>query len=147
MSRRFGLSALGLGLGFLAVGCGPGESPPPPITQTYSIKGKVGFPDGAPLRGGLVVFTPVQADAGGGKFRATGQVNVRKGTYAFTGGTGSAIGVSEGEYTVTVTPEPFEIPPAEYNGKNIPAKYQKADTTPLKFVCEGKDGEFDIVLK
>jgi hypothetical protein len=90
--------------------------------DTASISGKVTF-NGKPLTEGTITFTPVK------KGKAVAAKINADGTYA-------AATIPPGEYQVTVT---LTKPP-------VPAKYGKAETTPLKYtVAKGKNtADFDL---
>ena len=146
-SRRLVALAVGLAVGVAAWGCGPSTPSGPPIGTPATTHGKVTFPDGTALKGGIVTFTPVDPAGSGGsgmRFEASGLVD-DKGQYT-AGLNGDGKGLVPGEYKVTVNPRELgELPGS--NSKRIPAAWKDKASTPLTVTIENKDNTVDIVLK
>jgi hypothetical protein len=129
--RRSSL-ALAVGWAILAAGCRPSMAPPPAPTP---VRGKVVFANGQPLRGGVVTFNPVgetldRRYQGWGFVRPDGSYEV----------VSMGSGVAPGLYKVTVGPKD-EGELRGSNARQIPKKYNSAETTPLS--CEvSAEGEF-----
>jgi len=126
-----------------AGGCGgpPGAQVGTPVPT----HGKVTFADGSPLKGGIVYFTPLEAETGGKlRYEGAGTVDA-KGEYK-AGLNGDGAGLVPGEYKITVIPrEVGELPGS--NSNKIPAKYKEKGTTDLKATIGTSDNTVDIVLK
>jgi hypothetical protein len=126
-TKRFALLAL---LVVLLAGCG---------RSTYTVRGKVVFPDGTPLEGGWVVFhksegeSEVSAD---GPIQANGTFELR------TNRPGD--GVPPGTYRVLVKPR-------ERNKKErltlplfIDPKFERFETSGIVLTVEAKENDFEI---
>jgi hypothetical protein len=134
----------GMALAAAVAGCH--RTPQAPIAPPHHVQGKVVFADKTPLRGGVIVFVPVEAKAGGGLVRYECENLVdAKGAYKM-GLNGNDQGVPAGEYKVTVKPRDInEV--RNSNSNRIPTKYRDASKTPL--ACTVKEGEntIDFELK
>jgi hypothetical protein len=127
-------------------GCRTGRPPAgPPVATPYTTQGKVSFPDGSALRGGVVVFTPVEIKTGSKmRYEGAGLIN-DKGEYKI-GLNGDGTGVPAGDYKVTILPRDYQ----ELKGSNsarIPNQYREASTTPLTLTVKEQDNTFDLVLR
>ncbi|HZV03564.1 MAG TPA: hypothetical protein VE999_00605 [Gemmataceae bacterium] len=145
MLRRSMLLLTGLVLGpALTIGCQKGPPPGPNLATPYPVQGQIKFPNGTPLRGGVVYFTPTEIKAGR-KVRYEGACLVdAQGKYKI-GFNGDGAGVPAGEYKVTFTPRELgELPNS--NSGQIPKKYQEKSETPLIVTVEEQDNTFDFVL-
>ncbi len=114
-------------------GCGGGA--------LFPVSGKVTYKDGKPVTAGLVIFEPVgQRPSARGEIQPDGSFQL--GTY------GDKDGAMEGEYKVLIAP-----PPLPEEGKRPPSpihpKYQKLESTPLKFtVTRDRDkNKFNIEVE
>jgi len=124
-SRRlpFALPAL-----LLLAGCGG--------PKTYPVEGKVTFPDGTPLKGGLVTFSPKDPNAP--RVGSRGEVGEDGSFRMSTHRPGD--GVPEGAYRVAVSP-PTAGPDADKpRPPLIDPKFTDFDTSELEFtVTRGKN--------
>jgi hypothetical protein len=133
-----------------AVGCGSDFVKP----KLGKVHGKVTY-KGKPVEGGHIVFTPATGKGGETGQTATGEIN-SDGTFdltTFDTGDGAILG--QHIVTVTVTERGYTPPQPDASGrieyrlpKNVaPKKYEKVDSSPLRYtVNEGKN-EFEIELK
>ena len=118
---------------FGASGCG---------SQTFfPVSGKVTYRDGRPVTAGLVIFEPMnQKISARGEIRADGSFQL--GTHRDNDG------AMEGEYRVLIAPPPL---PEEGKPRRSPIhpKYQKLESTPLKFtVTRDRDkNKFNIEVE
>jgi hypothetical protein len=130
----------------LAAGCGS-HSPPPgaPTADPQPTYGTITFPDGSPLRGGMIMFTPKEIKDGS-KIRFEGAAMVDdKGAYKI-GFNGDGKGVPEGDYTVQIQPRDYN----ELRGSNsnkIPKQYHEKTSTPFQATVKSGDNKFDWVLR
>ena len=147
------LAALGLSLGMtlVFVGCGSDASKP----QLGKVHGKV-TQDGKPVDSGHIVFTPATGKGGETGQTATGEIN-SDGTFdltTFDTGDGAVLG----QHIVTVViPEkgsenlgkPDASGQIDYRmPKNLaPKKYEKVDSSPLRFTVKEGKNDFEIDLK
>jgi hypothetical protein len=147
MPRRSILLLTGLILGpALAIGCQKGVAPAGPnIATPYPVQGQIKFPNGTPLRGGVVYFTPTEIKAGWKvRYEGAGLVDAQ-GKFKI-GFNGDGAGVPAGEYKVTFAPRELGELPNSNTGR-IPKKYQEKSETPLVVTVEEKDNNtFDFVL-
>jgi len=144
MLRRSIFLLTGLLLSSALAGCAKGPPPGPPLATHYHVQGQIKFPNGTPLRGGVIYFTPIEVKAGS-KIRYEGACLVDvQGMYKL-GFNGDGAGVPAGEYKVTFTPrELHEL--SNSNSNLIPAKYREKSTTPLTVTVAEKENTFDFVL-
>ncbi|OWK37735.1 hypothetical protein FRUB_06855 [Fimbriiglobus ruber] len=136
------------GLAFLAAVSGCGEKGPPPgapIGTPSPVHGTVTFEDGTPLKGGIVMFYPVQAEAGS-KLRFDGASLVdAQGKYT-AGRNQDGKGLVPGEYVVTVdSREVGELPGS--NAARVPASFRDKKSSSLKITVDEKDNKIDIRMK
>jgi hypothetical protein len=111
--------------------------------KVYPVQGRVIFPDGTPLTGGLVVFEPVEpaADVSArGHIQADG--TFRLGTY------GHDDGAIAGRHRALVVP-PL---PAKLDERNPPpppihARFRSFDTSQLEFLVTPGPNEFTIKVE
>jgi hypothetical protein len=127
-----------------AAGCEKGPPPGPPLAQPYPVEGTITFPGGAPLKGGMIYFTPTEPKTGGKiRYEATSMVDA-KGHYKL--GLNDESGAPAGEYKVRIMPRDYmEI--GGSNSNRIPAKYRDAATTPLTVTVKEGDNTFKFELK
>ena len=134
----------GLILGSALAGCGKGPPPGPSIATPYRVQGQIKFPNGTPLRGGVIYFTPVEVKTGGKvRFEGGGPVD-SQGRFKIGFG-GDEAGVPAGEYKVTIQPRDYKELPNSNSGR-IPKHYRELSDTPLRVTVEEKDNTFDFVL-
>jgi hypothetical protein len=142
MARRL----IGLVAGVaLAAFCGCGKGPPagPPVGTPHPTHGQVTFPGGAPLKGGVVTFHPVEVRDGRRiRYAAAGLVDAQ-GRYK-VGLNGDGSGAVAGDYKVVIEPRDYQELAGSNSGR-IPKKYRSAATTITRTVKEG-DNPIDIVL-
>jgi hypothetical protein len=117
-----------LGACLLLVGCGP---------RNNTVKGKVTFKDGKPLRTGIVVFSMV----GNPEVKASGEID-ENGAYEL--GNSQGMGAIEGEYEVAVQPI---RPPDNPQEGTIAQKYQRFETSELKYTVKSGTNEFNIEIE
>src|SRR5579885_326314 len=139
--RLIALAALALA----GAGCEKGPPEGPPVGQASPVHGKVTFADGTPVRGGVIVFTPLQVEAGRKmRYEGAGVIDA-KGRYK-AGLNGDGSGLVPGEYKVSVAPrEVGELPNS--NSSRVPKQFQQSASTPLRVTVEETDNTLDIVLK
>jgi hypothetical protein len=145
MLQRCTLLASGLIFALLS-GCG-GNSPPagPPLAEAHPVHGRITFPDQAPLKGGVVYFTPTEIDADGRiRYEAAGLVDAN-GKYQL-GFNGDRSGAPAGECKVTIQPRDYQELPNS-NSKRIPARYRDKTKTPLTVAVKEGTNTFDFELK
>jgi hypothetical protein len=123
-ARRLGLGQLVL-LCLVLTGCQPRS------TTLNPVAGKVAY-NGAPLRGGLIVFTPDSSRGESGKV-ASAKIN-RDGTYTLM--TGDVAGATAGWYRVTVASLQENADPRGIPVSVLPEKYLDPTTSMLN--CEVK---------
>jgi hypothetical protein len=128
------------------VGCGENSPPAGPNLATPSpVKGKITFPGGSPLIGGMIVFKPVERMVGSQMRFDGGSVVNEKGEYII-GYNGDGKGVPPGDYKVVITPrETAEL--RNSNSSRIPKPYLDESTTPVKLTVKAEENTFDIELK
>ena len=145
MLRRSILLLIGLVLGpVLTIGCEKGPPPGPNLATPYLVQGQIKFPNGTPLRGGVIYFTPTEVKAGRQiRYEGAGLVDAQ-GKYKI-GFAGDGTGVPAGEYKVTFTPREIGELPNSNSGR-IPKKYQEKSETPFMVTVEEKDNTFDFVF-
>ena len=137
---------LGLAVGAAAGGCGPSTPSGPSLGTPSPTHGKVSFPDGTALKGGMVTFTPTDPAGSGGRMRyeGTGLVD-DKGHYT-AGLNGDNKGLVPGGYKVTVNPRGVGEPRGS-NSRRIPAAWHDKATAPKTVTITDSDNTVDIVLK
>jgi hypothetical protein len=136
-SKSASLLLLAVGLGIVALGCGPTENLPPMLP----VKGKATL-DGAPLTSGQVSLYPETIDPAVKIPPSSGSIDSNGNFEIFTGGKS---GAPAGKYKVGVTPL---MVPTQGGGAppSLPQKYMNDKDTPLKIeVVEG--GKYDLVLE
>lgn len=144
MLRRSILLLTGLALAGIA-GCEKGPPPGPPLATPYSVHGQITFPNGSPLRGGVIYFTPAEIKAGS-KVRYEGASPVdAQGRYKIGFG-GDEAGVPTGDYKVTIMPRDYQEL-RNSNSAQIPKRFREKSDTPLTVTVEEKDNTFIFVLK
>jgi hypothetical protein len=133
----------GVALAVTLCGCEKGPPAGPPVGKPHPTHGKVAFPDGTPLKGGVVTFQPVEIKDGSRiRYAAAGLVDAR-GQYQ-VGLNGDGSGAVSGDYKVVIEPRDYQELPGS-NSNRIPQKYRSAATTIIKTVKEG-DNLIDILL-
>jgi hypothetical protein len=128
LARNLSLSlTLALAAFVPAAGCGGGGDPTPIKVeiQHQEVKGKVLLPNGKPLTRGRVVLTPLQEP----KLSLFGRPGP-DGTFTLSPGLG--VGVTHGDFQVTVEPEPTLVGGRGKKALPYPAKYLDSATSPLK---------------
>jgi hypothetical protein len=126
-------------------GCSKGPPPGAPIGTPSPVRGKITFPDGEPLCGGVVIFQPVEVNVGSKLRFDSASVVDEKGAFTL-GRNGDGKGAVPGEYIVTVEPrEVGELPNS--NSNSIPEQFRSKKTSPLKFTVGETDNTINIVLK
>jgi hypothetical protein len=145
MLRRSILLLTGLVLGpALTTGCAKGPPPGPNLATPYRVQGQIKFPDGTPLRGGIIYFTPLEIKSWGKvRYEGAGLID-SQGKYKIGFG-GDDTGVPAGEYKVTIEPREYQEL-ANSNSERIPKRYRGKSDTPLTVTVEEKDNTFDFVL-
>ena len=130
---RIGLSlATVLMLALIQSGCNKG-------LETYPVTGKVRFPDGRPLEGGLVIF--VSKDTG---VQSRARVE-HDGTFTL-GTLSSEDGAVSGVQRVSVRPE--SLGPGAPPKQPLLPKYQSASSSGIEFtVNSDAPNEFEIVVE
>ena len=115
------------------------------MAEPHPAHGRVTFPDGSPLRGGMVSFIPLEIRTGFSvRYEGAGLVD-KDGNYRI-GFNGDGKGVPAGEHKVTIRPRDYmELKGS--NSRGIPAKYREEATTPLTVTVNGGDNTFNFVLK
>jgi hypothetical protein len=110
------------------------------------VHGKITFPDGTPLKGGVIYFSPVEVAMSNGQVRfETASLVDGQGRYQL-GFNGDGAGAPEGDYKVTIGPrDAMELKGS--NSERIPAKYREKATTPLSAAVKEGDNTFDFVLR
>jgi hypothetical protein len=141
------------GLFLVSVLGGCGDDPTKP--KLGKVHGKVTL-DGKPVERGHIVFTPVSGKGGETGQTATGEIN-SDGTFdltTFDTGDGAILG----QHIATVTvPEPGSenLGKPDASGRinyvlpknTSPKKYEKADTSPLRYTVKEGSNAFEIELK
>jgi hypothetical protein len=137
--------ALAAGAALAFAGCEKGPPDGPPVGKPSPVHGKVTFADGSPVRGGIVIFTPLEVEAGRKwRYEGAGLIDA-KGEYK-AGLNGDGAGLVPGEYKVAVQPrEVGELPNS--NVARVPKQFRETGTTTLRVTVEEKDNSLDIVLK
>jgi hypothetical protein len=131
--RRCRLPALALILA-AAAGCGS--------TNTYPVRGKVVFTDGAPLTGGLVLFRPVVNTL---QVSARGDIQ-QDGTFIL-GTYHDGDGAIPGKYQVAITPPPRPKLRERPIGKpSIDPRFESYETSGLEFEVEKRTNVFTIAV-
>lgn len=128
-------------------GCEKGPPPGANYADDYPVHGKIVFPGGTPLKGGVIYFTPLEVKDGR-KVRWEGSCLVDgNGEYKVNyGGGGPGKGLPAGEYKVTMTPREInELPNS--NSNRIPTQYQEKSSTPLTVTVTEGDNTFDFELR
>lgn len=157
--RKFAAVAASLGVATWVAGCG---KPGGPLPEVAKVHGKISY-GGKPLSKGAISFVPADPKSTGQV--ATGPIG-SDGTFdltTFNTNDGALIGSHKVVVQVPqdATNYPPGVDPAQgkmpiFSGPNsfkppkppIPAKYTRAEDTPLKqTVVAGKPNEFDIELK
>ena len=134
-----------LGVGLMAVGvsgCGPGHP------QTYPVRGKVVFDDGAPLDEGFIGFESTPAS--GLPINARGAVG-SDGTFmlsTFGDGDGAVVG----KHRVLVRAQRQKFDDFEGNWEFIPEpvihpRFESYETSGLEFTVAEGDNEFTVVVQ
>ncbi len=137
MSRRgerFGRWIVAVVL-FVGLGCG-GQ-------KTYPVRGKVVYPDGTPLPGGLISFEPLDPNAGhiGARGIIQEDGTFRLGTFQ------DQDGAVEGEHRVLVLPPAMSEEDVAKGAKPwIDRKYRSYDTSGLKFHVKREANDFTITV-
>jgi hypothetical protein len=141
LGGRFALLSVAILLG----GCS--RTPPgAPMADQVPVKGTITFPDKTPLKGGMIFFTPTDAQTGDGTLRFECADLVDANGHYTLGFNGDKAGAPPGEYKVYIQPRGYnEL--KNSNANRIPQKYREEGTTPL--LVEVKDGEntLDFELK
>ena len=121
------------------VGCGNGR------LATYPVEGRVTFPDGKPLHGGIIEFQPAGEQKG--RISARGQIqpngSFRMSTFE------QADGVIAGQHRVLIIPPlpPGRIDPMKLPEPVIHKRYERYDTSGLQFtVTPDGPNKFDITV-
>jgi hypothetical protein len=129
-----------------AAGCG--EKGPPPgaaLGTAVPVHGRITFADGNALRGGVVIFYPVEFETGGRLRYEGASIIDAKGEYT-AGRNGDRMGLVPGEYVVTVEPRDVgELPGS--NSASIPKLFQDKKSSTLKVTVADTDNQIDIALK
>lgn len=139
-----------LALLLLGPGCGGGPPAPPPGTHIQRVTGKVMMGNGMPMTRGKVVLTPQQDP----KEPLTGWID-SDGIYTLMEGQGLAI--PHGEFLVHIEPpavpkDAAKTPQAQavlarmQKAAHVPAKYQKPETSKLKFTIGPDTKELPTIL-
>jgi hypothetical protein len=134
--RLFCLVAIGSGVSL--IGCKKDEHPP-----RFQVTGKVLFPDGEPLRTGVVEFIPNR-----GNLTAHGVID-SDGKYQLST-IDSNDGACAGQYTVIVKQFVFydKIPEQKHShGGDVSAKFADERTTPLRFEVKAQDNEANFEVE
>jgi hypothetical protein len=145
MLRRSIFLLTGLLLSLTLTGCGKGPPAGPPMATPYIVQGQITFPNGSPLRGGVIYFTPTEIKAGR-KVRYEGASPVDAQGKFKAGFGGDTAGVPAGEYKVTIKPRDYKELPNS-NSARIPKQYREQSTTPLTVTVEEKENSFNFILK
>jgi hypothetical protein len=127
-------------------GCGD-HSPPPgaPLAKPQPTHGKITFPDGSPLHGGMITFKPKEVETGSKiRYDATSLVDA-KGEYKL-GMNGDGAGAPTGDYVVIIEPRDYQELPGS-NSRRIPQKYRSAGSSTLTRTVKDGDNTFDFVLQ
>jgi hypothetical protein len=146
MTKRWNHLLAGLVL-LAAAGCTKGPPPGANYADDYPVHGKVVFPGGTPLRGGVIYFSPVEIKAGRKvRWEGSGLVD-GNGEYKINyGGGGPGKGIPAGEYKVRLEPREInELPNS--NSNRIPQQYQDKSATPLTVTVQEGDNTFDFELR
>jgi hypothetical protein len=107
--------------------------------DTYPVTGKVRFPDGKPLEGGVIIFVAAE---GGVQSRARIE---RDGTFTL-GTLSEKDGAVTGLQRVSVRPE--SLGPGAPPKQPLLTKYQSASSSGLEFtVSNNSPNEFDVVVE
>lgn len=152
--RSSGAAALAASLTLLLIlGCGDGTG----LARRYKVSGTVNY-KGAPLEKGTITFAPVDPNVAQA---ATGQIE--GGSYSLTTAV-DGDGALPGEYKVTISSREVDLTTAAGNvqggsmrqddvakanaeaKKNIPAKYELAETSGLTYTVEKRSNtaNFDL---
>lgn len=145
MLRRSIFLLTGLLPCFALTGCEKGPPPGPPMAAPYVVQGRITFPNGSPLRGGVIYLTPLEVKAGS-KVRYEGASPVDAQGKFKIGFGGDGAGVPAGEYKVRIQPRDYQELPNS-NSAQIPQLYREKSTTPFTVTVEEKDNTFNFVLK
>jgi hypothetical protein len=118
-----------------ALGCGGTRT-------TYPVQGKVAFPDGTPLTGGLVVFESLETDpplSARGEIQSDG--SFRLGTYKL--GDGAVLGRHR---ALVVPPVPKQLDEANPGLQLIQPHLQRFETSGLEFTVMKKSNNLSILV-
>ncbi len=141
MAASVAMVAIGLG----AAGCkmsAKGAN----IADPVPVSGKVVFSDKTPLRGGIVIFHPVERvdETGALRYDPAGVVDAQGNFKVGYNGDGS--GAPPGDYKVTVEPrEVGEL--GNSNSRSIPFKYREAGDTPLLKTVPENGATFELIIE
>ncbi|MCH2114856.1 MAG: carboxypeptidase-like regulatory domain-containing protein [Pirellulales bacterium] len=119
-------------------GCKKDKYPP-----RFRVTGKVTFPDGAPVRTGVIEFVPIR-----GNLTANGTIN-SDGTYSLST-IGQDDGACAGEYRVIVKQFIFydKIPKEKHDhGGDVSVTFADEGTTPLRLEVKEKNNEANFQVK
>jgi hypothetical protein len=127
-------------------GCGANQPPSgPPLAQAYPVQGRVIFANQAPLRGGVIYFTPSEVNVDGLiRYEAAGLVD-GQGRYKL-GFNGDHSGAPAGDCKVSIQPRDYQELPNS-NTRQIPARYRDSAKTPLQATVKEGENVLNFVLK
>ena len=124
------------------VGCGSGP-------KLYPVHGKVVYPDGSPMKGGAVIFEPIDSSV---KVTARGYIGNEDGTFTLTTQT-EGDGAPVGQYRVMirgkVIPHGRGASQEAINAwePQVHPRFQDLTTSGLEFTVEPKRNEFVITVE
>jgi hypothetical protein len=115
------------------------------MADPFPTSGKIIFPDGTPLRGGMIAFVPVEIKDGSKlRYDSVSLVDAN-GEYKL-GFNRDGKGAAAGEYKVVIEPRGYQELPGS-NSERIPAAYREKASTPLSAAVKEEENTFNFVLK
>jgi hypothetical protein len=128
---RYGAAALGVAALTLLAGC----------SGRHSVTGQVKFPDGTPLKEGLVIC---EKNDGGQIVQARGEL-ANDGTFRL-GTLAPGDGVLPGTYKVLVVPRGLTEAELSAQGRIIDPKYSKYETSGITLEVKGGGNQLNITV-
>lgn len=122
------------------------HGPPPgaPLGQPVPVSGTVRLADGTPLRGGVIVFTPVEVEIGT-RIRYPGEALVDHQGRFKAGLGGSGNGLVPGEYKISVKGREIgEL--KDSNISKVPKPLRDPSATSVRVTVKDMTNSLDIVL-
>lgn len=129
----------------ILIGCEKGPPAGAPLGTPSPVSGTVKLADGTPLRGGVIVFTPVEVEVGS-RIRYPGEALVDHQGHYKAGLGGSGNGLVPGEYKVSVKGREIgEL--KDTNITRVPKPLTDPSATTLRITVKEEANTLDIVLR